>query len=78
MSHCVSKPVKTFFGAGLKRLFTEDDFYLNFDGFFFFFEKRLGIRPFDVFKALVFPLFQQLSNFLLVGQTIFSALDLNL
>ena len=47
MSHFVSKPVRTFFGAGLKRLFTEDDFDLNFDGFFFF-ENKLDIRPFGV------------------------------
>ena len=48
MSHFVSKPVTgRFFGAGLKRLFTEDDFDLNFAGFFFF-ENKLGIRPFDV------------------------------
>ena len=46
MSHFVFE-ARTFLGAGLKRLFTEDDSDLNFDGFFFF-ENKLGIRPFDV------------------------------
>ena len=47
MSYFVSKPVRTFFDARLTRLFTEDDFDLNVDGFSFF-QNKLGIRPFDV------------------------------